>query len=114
MHGVVTSQQPSLSTWQHLPTKGSAGRSESLFIDEKEDLIGTGKNPLRKRATPRSSMIRQNKAKTDDVSFMIAGRSPWRFVEALGYFKFSDYNDLTVTPRHKALMVLILIQHGHF
>lgn len=48
------------------PVKGSAGRSDSLLLDEKDDLTGTGKNPLRKRAMPNTSNIRNEEAKTDE------------------------------------------------
>lgn len=53
------------------PVSGSAGRSDSLFLDDREDLTGTGKNPRRKRATPITSHIRMNEAKTDDRTFIL-------------------------------------------
>lgn len=51
---------------------GSAGRSDSLFLDDREDLTGTGKNPRRKRATPITSHIRMNEAKTDERTFILS------------------------------------------
>lgn len=53
------------------PARGSAGRSDSLLLDEKEDFTGTGKNPLRKRATPMTSNMRINEAKTDERTFIL-------------------------------------------
>lgn len=53
------------------PVSGSAGRSDSLLLDEKEDLTGTGKNPRRKRAMPITSNIRINDAKTDERTFIL-------------------------------------------
>lgn len=54
-----------------LPVIGSAGRSDSLLLDEKEDLTGTGKNPRRKRAMPITSNIKINEAKTDERTFIL-------------------------------------------
>lgn len=53
------------------PVNGSAGRSDILFLDDREDLTGTGKNPRRKRATPITSHIRMNEAKTDERTFIL-------------------------------------------
>lgn len=52
------------------PVSGSAGRSDSLFLDAREDLTGTGKNPRRKRAIPITSDIKMSVAKTDERTFM--------------------------------------------
>lgn len=52
------------------PVSGSAGRSDSLLLDEREDLTGTGKNPRRKRAMPITSDINTNEAKTDERTFI--------------------------------------------
>jgi len=57
--------------YKDLPVCGSAGKSVSLLLAEKEDLTGTGKNPLRKRATDKISNMRHNKANTDELSFMM-------------------------------------------
>lgn len=54
------------------PVSGSLGRSDSLLLDEKEDLTGTGKNPRRKRAMPITSKIKINEAKTDERTFIVA------------------------------------------
>lgn len=65
------------------PVSGSAGRSDSLFLDERDDLTGTGKNPRRKRAMPITSEIRINVAKTDERTFILPadghlqGRVSW-------------------------------------
>lgn len=53
------------------PVSGSAGRSDSLLLDGREDLTGTGKNPRRKRATPTTSHIRMNVANTDERTFIL-------------------------------------------
>lgn len=53
------------------PESGSAGRSDSLFLDAREDLIGTGKNPRRKRAIPITSDIKMSVAKTDVRTFIL-------------------------------------------
>lgn len=60
------------------PVRGSAGRSDSLLLEDREDLTGTGKNPRRKRATPTASHIRMNVANTDERTFMLPSD---------GYFK---------------------------
>lgn len=57
--------------WTDSPVSGSAGRSDSLFLDEREDLTGTGKNPLRKRAMPITSNVKITQAKTDERTFMV-------------------------------------------
>lgn len=54
------------------PVKGSAGRSDNLLLDDKDDLTGTGKNPLRNRARPSNSNMRQNDAKTDELTLIMA------------------------------------------
>lgn len=54
-----------------LPVSGSAGRSDSLLLDDRDDLTGTGKNPRRKRATPITSSIKINEAKTDERTFIL-------------------------------------------
>lgn len=48
------------------PASGSAGKSDSLLLEEKDDLTGTGKNPLRKRATPTTSNIKMKQANRDE------------------------------------------------
>lgn len=53
------------------PVSGSAGRSDSLLLDEREDLTGTGKKPRRKRAMPITSDIKINEANTDDRIFIL-------------------------------------------
>lgn len=53
------------------PVSGSAGRSDSWLLDEKEDLTGTGKNPRRKRAMPITSSIKIKEAKTDERTFIL-------------------------------------------
>lgn len=53
------------------PVSGSAGRSDSLLLDDSEDLTGTGKNPRRKSATPTASHMRMNVANKDDRTFML-------------------------------------------
>lgn len=53
------------------PDSGSAGRSDSIFLDAREDLIGTGKNPRRKRAIPITSDIKMSVAKTDVRTFIL-------------------------------------------
>lgn len=54
-----------------LPVCGSAGKSVTLLLSEKDDLTGTGKNPRRKRASDTISHMRHNKANTDELSFMM-------------------------------------------
>lgn len=56
---------------KHPPVTGSGGRSDSLLLEETEDLTGTGKNPRRKRATPITSNIKINEAKTDERTFIL-------------------------------------------
>lgn len=57
------------------PVSGSGGRSDSLFLEDKDDFTGTGKNPRRKRATPRTSSIKIKEAKTDERTFIaLVGR----------------------------------------
>lgn len=76
-----------------LPVSGSAGRSDSLFLDEKEDLRGTGKNPRKKRAMPITSNIKMNDAKTDERTFIL-------LVD--GYFKGRVCYNLLASNRHDA------------
>lgn len=66
--------------WMRLdsPVSGSAGRSDSLLLDEKEDLTGTGKNPRRKRAMPITSNIKIKEAKTDERTFMVLADGHFR------------------------------------
>lgn len=61
-----------------LPVSGSAGRSDSLFLAEREDLTGTGKNPRRKRAMPITSDIKMNEAKTDERTFIVLLDGPFK------------------------------------
>lgn len=53
------------------PVCGSAGRSDSLLLDDTEDFRGTGKNPRRKSATPTTSHIKMNEANTDERTFIL-------------------------------------------
>lgn len=53
------------------PVSGSAGRSDSRFLDAREDLTGTGKNPRRKRVIPITSDIKISVAKTDERTFIM-------------------------------------------
>lgn len=53
------------------PVSGSAGRSDRLFLDAREDLTGTGKNPRRKRVIPITSDIKISVAKTDERIFIM-------------------------------------------
>lgn len=54
-----------------VPVSGSAGRSDHLFLDAREDLTGTGKNPRRKRVIPITSDIKISVAKTDERTFIM-------------------------------------------
>ena len=56
------------------PVPGAAGRSNSEFLDEKDDLIGTGKNPLKNKAIPNTSNMRQKDAKTDERTLNVLVR----------------------------------------
>lgn len=53
------------------PASGSAGRSDNMFLDDKDDLIGTGKKPRRNRATPSTSKTKMKEANTDERIFML-------------------------------------------
>lgn len=53
------------------PVSGSAGASDSLLLEASEDLTGTGKNPLKKRATANTSNIKIIEAKTDERIFIL-------------------------------------------
>lgn len=57
--------------WGNSPASGSAGRSDSLFLDARELLTGTGKNPRRKRVIPITSDIKISVAKTDERTFIM-------------------------------------------
>lgn len=60
-----------MSTKAELPVSGSAGRSDTLLLEETEDLTGTGKNPLRNRAMLKTSHMRQSNANTDELNLMM-------------------------------------------
>ena len=57
--------------WSHPPVRGSGGRSDSLFLAETEDFTGTGKNPRRKSAMPRTWAIMMKEVNTDVRIFML-------------------------------------------
>lgn len=78
--------QDAASLWRYdavnSPANGSRGRSDSLLLEDNEDLTGTGKKPRRKRATPITSNIKMKEAKTDERSFIVSkGKLHWELTQ---------------------------------
>lgn len=80
------------------PVSGSSGRSDSLLLEEREDLTGTGKKPRRKRAMPITSSSRINEAKTDERTFILLVDGTIYGTSEVGSLASNEGTLLTVLP----------------